>query len=97
MRDAEYYWWCQTELLRGLAHFGIHRGSDGLRSQFESALKSVRDQFVDPANGGWYSKPDAKDQNKGHEWKVGYHEAMMATEVMRLNGMPFRSGAEVLL
>jgi len=97
VQDGELYWWCQTELLRGLAHFGIHRGSDELRAQFERTLRSVRELFVDPASGGWYSKANAKDQNKGHEWKVGYHEAMMATEVMRLHGMRFRSGAEVLL
>lgn len=97
VRDGEYHWWCQTELLRGLAHFGIHRGRDDLREQFESALRSVRRLFVDPNDGSWYSGPRARDANRGHEWKVGYHVAMMVTEVMRLGGARFRSGAEVLL
>ena len=97
VRDAEYYWWCQTELLRGLAQFSMQRGRDDLRAQFEKTLKTVRGLYVDPVDGSWYGKPQAKDQNRGHEWKVGYHVGMMATEVMRLNGMGFRSGREVLL
>jgi mannose/cellobiose epimerase-like protein (N-acyl-D-glucosamine 2-epimerase family) len=97
VRDAEYYWWCQTELLRGLAHFSMQRGRDDLRAQFEKTLRTVRTLYVDPEDGSWYGKPLAKDQNRGHDWKVGYHVGMMVTEIMRLNGMGFRSGREVLL
>lgn len=97
VRDGDYHWWCQTELLRGLAHFGIHRGRDDLRTQFESTLRSVRALFVDPVDDSWYSRPHAKEANRGHEWKVGYHVAMMATEVMRLRGARFHSGSEILL
>ena len=97
VRDGAQHWWCQTELLRGLAHFGIRRASGELRAQFERSLRSVRDLFVDPRNGGWYPMPNATERDKGHEWKVGYHVAMMVTEVMRLHGMRFRSGSEVLL
>lgn len=97
VRDAEYYWWCQTELLRGLAHFVLHRDRDDLRAQLESSMRSVRDLYVDPVHGGWYKTPGAKGKNKGDDWKVGYHVTMMETEIMRLNGMQFRSGPEVLL
>jgi mannose/cellobiose epimerase-like protein (N-acyl-D-glucosamine 2-epimerase family) len=97
VRDAEHYWWCQTELLRGLAHFSMQRGRDDLRAQFEKTLRTVRTLYVDPEDGSWYGKPLAKDQNRGHDWKVGYHVGMMVTEIMRLNGMGFRSGREVLL
>ena len=60
-------------------------------------MRSVRDLYVDPVHGGWYKSPGAKGKNKGDDWKVGYHVTMMATEIMRLNGMQFRSGQEVLL
>ncbi len=97
VRDAEPIWWSQTELLRGLAHFALHRGRNDLRAQLDSTLKSVRALYVDPVRGGWYRTPGARDKNKGEEWKVGYHVAMMETEIMRLTGKTFRSGAEVLL
>jgi mannose/cellobiose epimerase-like protein (N-acyl-D-glucosamine 2-epimerase family) len=97
VREGEHPWWSQTELLRGLAHFVMHRGRSDLRAQFERSLKSVRADYIDPVTGGWYAEPGASQQAKGHEWKVGYHVTMMLTELMRLDGVRFRSGAEVLL
>jgi mannose-6-phosphate isomerase len=97
VRDPEYYWWSQTELLRGLAHFVVHRGRDDLRGQFQKSLRYVREHYIDPVYGGWYRKPDGKTDDKGNDWKVGYHVAMMITELLRLNGEPFRTGAEILL
>ena len=97
VRDQQYPWWCQAELLRGLAHFAMHRGRADVRAQFDSTLKSVRALYVDPANGSWYSAPNARDQNRGSEWKVGYHVTMMATEIMRLHGVRLHSGAGSLL
>ena len=97
IRDPEQYWWCQTELLRGLAHFSMHRNRTDLTAQFKSSLDQVQNHFIDPVYGGWYKKPDAPELDKGEQWKVGYHVTMMLTELMRLNEVSFRSGSEVLL
>ena len=97
IRDPEQYWWCQTELLRGLAHFSMHRNRADLTPQFNKTLGEVRKHFIDPVNGGWFKTPDSAELDKGEQWKVGYHVTMMLTELMRLNGVRFRSGSEVLL
>ena len=96
-RDSEQYWWAQTELLRGLAHFAMHRNRPDLTTQFRKALEQVQKHFIDPVYGGWFKKPDAAELDKGDPWKVGYHVTMMLTEMMRLQGMKFHSGSEVLL
>jgi mannose/cellobiose epimerase-like protein (N-acyl-D-glucosamine 2-epimerase family) len=95
--DAEYYWWSQTELLRSLAHFALHRNRPDLDQQFQITLAYVKAHYIDPAHRGWYRKPDTLDQDKGQTWKVGYHVAMLLTELMRLGGMTFYSGDEILL
>jgi cellobiose epimerase len=97
VRDPKYYWWSQTELLRGLAHFIWERDRKDLESQFERSLSFVRNNFIDQQFGGWFSTLDAKEKDKGANWKVGYHVAMMATELMRLKGIEFQSGTEILL
>ena len=96
-RDPEEYWWCQTELLRGLAHFSVYRGRTDLTAQFIKTFMGVQKHFIDPSNGGWYKKSDGADLDKGEQWKAGYHVTMMLTELMRLNGMKFLSGNEVLM
>jgi mannose/cellobiose epimerase-like protein (N-acyl-D-glucosamine 2-epimerase family) len=97
VRDPEYYWWSQTELLRGLAHFVWNRERTDLESQFYLTFSSVKQKFIDTQYGGWFKTPNAKEQGKGQEWKVGYHVTMMLTELMRLQGMEFQSGSELLL
>jgi mannose/cellobiose epimerase-like protein (N-acyl-D-glucosamine 2-epimerase family) len=97
VRDAEYYWWSQTELLRGLAHFIVHRGRTDLRSHFDRALGSVKANYVDPLYAGWHIKSNTRNENKGSPWKVGYHVTMYLTELIRLGNGGFRSGLEVLL
>lgn len=97
VRDATYYWWCQTELLRGLAHFSSRRDRADLLDQYKKSSVLVRKEFLDTEYGGWYANPDEPDKNKGQRWKVGYHVTMMQTELMRLLGASFRSGSEVLL
>jgi len=96
-RDAEEYWWSETELLRGLAHFSMHRNRTDLNSQFNKTFTGVQKHFIDPSNGGWFKYPDGADLDKGEQWKAGYHVTMMLTELMRLKGMKFLSGNEVLL
>ena len=97
IRDPEYYWWSQAELLRGLAHFVWHRERTELKAQFYISLSSVQQSFIDHQYGGWYRKPNATEEDKGQEWKVGYHVTMMLTELMRLQRVKFKSGSEVLL
>ncbi len=96
-RDPEKYWWCQTELLRGLAHFSMHRNRTDLIAQFNQTFIGVQKHFIDPSNGGWFKKSDGAELDKGEQWKDGYHVTMMLTELMRLKGMKFLSGNEVLL
>lgn len=95
--DPGLYWWCQTELLRALAHFIGHRGRDDLRATYDRSLSYVKSTFIDPVHGGWYARPGRPDQQKGDDWNAGYHVAMLQTEVLRLRGVRFQSGAEILL
>lgn len=95
-RDPTEYWWSQTELLRGLAHFSLHRGRNDLNSQFNKTFMGVRKHFIDPHDSGWYKTADGITLDKGEPWKAGYHVTMMLTELMRLKGMQFLSGNEVL-
>jgi mannose/cellobiose epimerase-like protein (N-acyl-D-glucosamine 2-epimerase family) len=95
--DGNYYWWSQTELLRGLAHFSTRHNRTALQKQYEKTRDAVQHYFLDTEYNGWYSRPDATEKPKGYQWKVGYHVIMMQTELMRLNGASFRSGSEVLL
>lgn len=97
VRDATLVWWCQTELLRGLAHFAQHRGRTDLQAAYDASLAYVKAHFIDPEYGGWYERADRPDLGKGHDWFAGYHIAMMLTEVLRLRGATFRSGPEMLL
>jgi mannose/cellobiose epimerase-like protein (N-acyl-D-glucosamine 2-epimerase family) len=69
--DSEYVWWSQAELLRGLAHFVVHRGRTDLDPVLNRSLASVRAHFIDPVHGGWYPKPDAQKGDKGGEWNAG--------------------------
>ena len=96
-RDPQEYWWCQTELLRGLAHFSMHRNRTDLIAQFDKTFTGVKKHFIDPTYDGWFKKPDGAELDKGEQWKDGYHVTMMLTELMRLDGMKFLSGTEVLL
>ena len=96
-RDPEEYWWCQTELLRGLAHYSMHRNRIDLTAQFNKTFIGVQKHFIDPANDGWFKSPDGTKLDKGEQWKDGYHVTMMLTELMRLKGMNFLSGNEVLM
>jgi mannose/cellobiose epimerase-like protein (N-acyl-D-glucosamine 2-epimerase family) len=97
VRDPLLYWWCQTELLRALAHFVNHRGRQDLRPAFDTSLAYVKSHFIDPVYGGWYQQADRTDLPKGQDWQAGYHVAMMLTEVLRLQGVTFKSGKEILL
>jgi len=91
------FWWCQTELLRALAHFIHHRDRRDFQPVYERALSYAKAQFIDPVHGGWYFLSGRPDLPKGQDWQAGYHVAMMETEVLRLRGERFQSGKEILL
>lgn len=96
-RDPQIPFWSQMEALRSLAHFAVARGIAELRPVFERVLAFSNQNFIDPVHGGWYRAPNAAADGKGSDWFAGYHEAMMQTEILRLCGERFTSGAEMLL
>ena len=53
--------------------------------------------LVDTRHRGWYPAAGRTRGGKGGEWKGGYHVTMMLTEILRLQGVRFHSGDEVLL
>ena len=97
VKDATLSWWCQTELLRALAHFAEHRRRPELQRVYDASLEYVKAHFIDPEHGGWYEQADRPDLPKGRDWNAGYHVAMMLTELLRLRGTRFHSGDEMLL
>jgi len=77
-------WWEQCEATRALAHHVAARGRGDLA---EALLRNVgfwREHFTDPEVGGWYPHEDARNADKGNEWKVDYHVVAMCSEVVRL-------------
>jgi mannose/cellobiose epimerase-like protein (N-acyl-D-glucosamine 2-epimerase family) len=97
LRDPALPWWCQTELMRGLAHFAKQRDRHELQSEYDASLAYAKAHFIDPVSGTWYPLADRPDLPRGGEWSAGYHVATMLTEVLRLRGTRFHSGPEMLL
>jgi cellobiose epimerase len=97
VKDPTLIWWTHTELLRALGHYVVHRDRQDLRPAFAKTWVYAKLHFIDPVYGGWYEKPDGTDRPKGHDWMAGYHVAMMLTEMLRLQGVTFKSGSEMLL
>ena len=97
VKDPTLIWWVHTELLRALGHYVVRRDRQDLRPALAKTWNYAKLHFIDPRYGGWYERPDGIDRPKGHEWMVGYHVTMMLTEMLRLQGEPFKSGSEMLL
>ena len=97
LKDPTLIWWSHTELLRALGHYVVHRGRQDLGPAFARTWAYAKLHFIDPVYGGWYEMPDGTDRPKGHDWMAGYHVAMMLTEMLRLQGVTFKSGPEMLL
>jgi mannose/cellobiose epimerase-like protein (N-acyl-D-glucosamine 2-epimerase family) len=95
--DSRRFWWCQAEVLRGLAHFAVARGREDFGELYDRLFIKVVGAFVDPVHRGWYPRPRDYDGDKGSAWQVGYHEAMLHTELLRLERTVFRAGKEPLL
>lgn len=77
-------WWEQCEATRALAHHVVVRGRDDLVEPLEGNVGYWRAHFIDPNVGGWCPHEDARDADKGNEWKVDYHVIAMCAEVVRL-------------
>lgn len=81
-------WWEQCESLRAMMHWAELRGRADLWPAFDKSLAFVRDRFIDPEYGGWYSTYDpanrARGSGKGGVWQVGYHVCGLYTEALRL-------------
>jgi mannose/cellobiose epimerase-like protein (N-acyl-D-glucosamine 2-epimerase family) len=81
-------WWEQCESLRAMMHWAELRGRADLWPAFDKSLAFVRDRFIDPEYGGWYSTYDpanrARGSGKGSVWQVGYHVCGFYTEALRL-------------
>lgn len=58
--DRDKGWWQQTEALRAFMAFAPSAGQSEQWRRYEQTLGLVREQFVDPQNGGWYSKSRAQ-------------------------------------
>lgn len=90
-------WWTHAEAARAALHWSELRGADqwNLFSRIESF---VDQRFVDPVYGGWFETLSLQNPSlaaaslatqpalvdKGHIWKVSYHETMFFAEVLRL-------------
>ena len=83
-------WWQQCELLRALMHYAAVRGREELWPAFDQSLAFVKAGFLDAEYGGWFSSYDParprRQMDKGSNWKVGYHDAGMYAEALRLAG-----------
>lgn len=85
IRD-EISWWEQSEGLRALMHFILTFDRHDLKDYFESIFHFVRDHFIDPMHGGWFTSLDPwgvpLDTNKGSVWKLDYHQTALCMEAI---------------
>ena len=50
------YWWQQAEGARAFMTTATITGQKDMWRRYEQTIELIRDQFVDPINGGWYSR-----------------------------------------
>jgi mannose/cellobiose epimerase-like protein (N-acyl-D-glucosamine 2-epimerase family) len=82
-------WWQQSEAARALLHFAAVRGRSDLWDEYEASAAFIRNRFVDPVYGGWFTHLDPftlapTTRDKGTVWTGGYHEAMLDAERLRV-------------
>ena len=79
-------WWEQSEGLRTLLHFILTFGRTDLKEYFDTIFHFVRDHFLDPVHGGWFTSLDPwgvpRDTNKGSAWKLDYHQTALCMEAI---------------
>jgi mannose/cellobiose epimerase-like protein (N-acyl-D-glucosamine 2-epimerase family) len=83
-------WWQSSEAARTLLHFAVVRGRSDLWDEYDAASAFIKNHFIDPLYGGWFTYlspttllPNTTD--KGTVWTGGYHEAMLDAERIRLS------------
>jgi len=85
IRD-EISWWEQSEALRALIHFIEQHNRKDLTDYFKSIFQFVKDHFLDPIYGGWYTNLYADgsplDTNKGSVRKLDYHQTALCIEAV---------------
>lgn len=54
--DRDKYWWQQTEGVRAFMTTATIMRQNDMWRRYEQTIALIRDQFVDPINGGWYSR-----------------------------------------
>ena len=81
-------WWEQTEAIRAMLNFYFSREHKELFEPLSRTIDFVKNQMIDPRNGGWFSKIDDKNdqhlQLKGFPGKNYYHIMGMAMEAIRI-------------
>jgi mannose/cellobiose epimerase-like protein (N-acyl-D-glucosamine 2-epimerase family) len=55
-------WWQTCEAARTLLHFAVVRGRTDLWDEYHAASAFIRNRFVDPAYGGWFTHLDPVTQ-----------------------------------
>lgn len=98
-RDNTITWWPHAELGRALLHFAVVRDREDYWPLARKVLEVARERFTDTTYGGWYSNLDLNlnptgSLDKGHIWKVNYHETNFRAEALRLLTLPARHVAE---
>jgi mannose/cellobiose epimerase-like protein (N-acyl-D-glucosamine 2-epimerase family) len=82
-------WWQTSEAVRTLLHFAVVRGRTDFADGYRAAMTFIRDHFIDPVYGGWFTSLSPTTlapttTNKGTVWTGGYHESMLYAEMLRL-------------
>ena len=85
-------WWEQAEFARALAHFSVVHG-DGYQQEFNQVMRLIDNHLEDAVHGGWWQELDiatlepVRFRDKGFIWKVNYHNVMLKSELIRLDGL----------
>ncbi|WP_067033140.1 AGE family epimerase/isomerase [Allomuricauda sp. CP2A] len=73
-------WWTQAEGLNSLLLMDSYFPNDSLdyRAHFDKLWEYTNTYLMDKEHGGWYAwgqdtRPETKNDNKGHIWKSAYH------------------------
>jgi len=80
-------WWQQCEAVRAMHRYAAVLGRKDLNDRYEQSVSFIKDHYIDPEYGGFYSSltPDhtPKDTSKGTAWKVDYHVTGMCMEIIK--------------
>lgn len=81
-------WWAQAEAWHTLGLMTqYYPEEDKYRQAFRQMWTYIREQMIDPENGGWYGNgldtdPDNKTRRKAHQWKGAYHNGRALFQIL---------------